>query len=887
MRIVPWLRLSWRSRSTIARDVDTELSFHLDMRIGELCARGMSREDATRRAREEFGDIEFTRAYCRTVDENAEREARIVERMSSWVQDARYALRTLRRSPAFAAVSLLTLALAIGANAAIFAVARAVLIAPLPYGSASNLFAIKESWPGNPGEKTPLSPPNYVDLRARQHSFTDLASYVGTGEMTWQSDGGEPEMLASVSVTPNLFDVLQASALHGRTFAPNEGADGNNHVALISYRAWRTALGGVLSAISKPILLNGQRYTLIGVMPPRFTLGLEEDVWTPDDFHDEMADVTRTRKQHYAYVLGRIKSGISLPAARADLAGIAKQLEREYPDANSGRTVFVDPIRTSMAGSVASALLLMQGAALIVLLIACANLANIALSRAMGRRRELAVRAALGAGRGRLVRQLLTESVLVSLAGGALGVALARFATNRMLALNPDVLPGAFAVSVDWRIVAFSAALSVLTGILFGLLPALGAARSDLQDSLKEGSRGATIGPVGERLRRTLVAAQVGLAVVLLVSAGLLLRSFAELTRVQLGFNADNVLTAHVRAAGTRYDSSTTINAFYDGLLNDLVHAPGVVSVGAARSVPTRGGVTSGLRIDGEPIDETHLPDIGYISVRGDYFKTLKIPLIAGRLYDETDATGPETAIINETAAKRFFPHGDAVGRRIRIGPVSNGPWITIVGVVGDIRDRSLDAPAQPTLFANHRRETWDRSMVLFVRTSGDPTRLSATIKEALRRADPALATKDVQTLNEVLALDLAPRRFALAVCAAFAAIAFVLAAVGIYSVLSYMVSTRTRELGVRIALGATGRDVMLLVSRQGLAPSLAGVALGLGGGFAAGRLLASSLYGVGPADVMTYASVVAGVLAVALSACLVPARRALKVDPLASLRAE
>ncbi|HEY2163072.1 MAG TPA: ABC transporter permease, partial [Gemmatimonadaceae bacterium] len=619
-RIVPWLRFPWRSRSTIARDVDTELSFHLDMRVAELCARGVPREAAVRRAREEFGDLEFTRAYCRNLDENGDREERVVERLSGWMQDVRYAWRTLRRGPEFAGVSLLTLALAIGANAAIFTVARAVLIAPLPYGSAGSLFVITESWPGGPGEKTPVSPPNYVDLRARQHSFSDLASYVGTGEMTWQSDGGEPEMLGSVSVTPNLFNVLQAPALHGRTFAPGEGAAGNDGVAIISYRAWRTALGGDLSAISKPLLLNGRRYTLIGIMPPRFTLGLEEDVWTPNDFHDEMADVARTRRQHYARVIGRLRPGTSLAAARADLAGVAKQLESEYPDANSGRTVFADPIRTSMAGSITSALLLMQGAALIVLLIACANLANLALSRAVGRRRELAVRAALGASRGRLVRQLLTESVLLSLAGGALGVVLARVATSRMLALNPDLLPGPFAATVDWRIVAFSAALSLFTGILFGLVPAVSAARPDLHDSLKESSRSASVGLAGERMRRSLVAAQVGLAVVLLVSAGLLLRSFAELSRVQLGFDTDHVLTARVRAAGARYDTSAAINRFYDDLLDQIARAPGVASVGAARGLPTRGGVTSSLRIEGQPIDETHLPDIGYISVRGDYF---------------------------------------------------------------------------------------------------------------------------------------------------------------------------------------------------------------------------------------------------------------------------
>jgi putative ABC transport system permease protein len=583
-----------------------------------------------------------------------------------------------------------------------------------------------------------------------------------------------------------------------------------------------------------------------------------------------------------------VRRGTSLAAARADLAGIANQLATEYPQANTGRATVVEPLRTAMAGSVASALVLMQGAALIVLLIACANLANLALSRAVGRRRELAVRAALGAGRGRLVRQLLTESVLVSLAGGALGVVLARGATSRMLALNPEVLPALFVATVDWRIVAFSAVLSVVTGLLFGVMPALGAARPDLQDSLKESGRSVSVGRAGDRLRRTLVAVQVGLAVILLISTGLLLRSFAELTQVRLGFDPDHVLTARVRASGERYDSTAAINAFYDGLLDEISHAPGVVAAGAARGLPTRGGVSSSIRIEGEPIDETHLPDLGYISVRGDYFKALHIPVIAGRVYNGTDlATGPETGVINETAAKRFFPRGDAIGRRIRIGPNPNGTWITIVGIVGDIRDQSLDIPAKPTLFANHRHETWERTMTLFVRTSGNPMALEAEIKRALRLADPSLATRDVETLNDVLALDLAPRRFALAVCAAFAVVAFMLAAIGIYGVLSYMVSTRSRELGVRIALGATPRDVMLLVARQGLAPALLGVGLGVGGALAGGRVLASSLYGVGPLDPKTYIAVVTTVLAIAAAACVAPAVRAIRVDPLTTMRSD
>ncbi|HEY9228581.1 MAG TPA: FtsX-like permease family protein, partial [Gemmatimonadaceae bacterium] len=464
---------------------------------------------------------------------------------------------------------------------------------------------------------------------------------------------------------------------------------------------------------------------------------------------------------------------------------VSRRLEQQFPEANTGRFAMMLPLTEHMQGRLRPALLLLQGAAFMVLLIACANLANLTLSRTMGRQRELALRAALGAGRGRLVRQLLTESLLLSIVGGALGIALAVVATRALLALNPDALPTMFTVGVDGRAVLFSVLLSVATGVLFGLLPALGAATPDLNRSLREGGRSSSAGRGSERVRRTLVVAQVSLAVMLLVGAGLLVRSFAELTSVRLGFDPDRVLTAGLRAVGERYDSSAAVNRFYDGVLFEIAQSPGVVAVGATGMLPTRGSVSTSVRIEGEPVDETKLPDLRYGSVRGDYFKAMRIPILAGREYNASDkADGPKTVIINETAARRFFPKGDALGRRIRIGPSPNGEPLTIVGIVGDVHNEGLDIPAGPTMFANHRQESWERSMSVVIRTSGDPEAAVPILRRATKAMDPAMALRDIRSLNDVVGSSLAPRRFALGLAACFAAVALLLAAVGIYGVL-------------------------------------------------------------------------------------------------------
>ena len=556
-----------RSRSAIGRDVDAELSFHLDMRVNELRARGLDAQDAQRQAREEFGDIELTRAYCRAVDARADREVRIAEWLAEWQQDAMYAIRTLRRSGGFAAVSLLTLALAIGANTAIFTVAQAVLLKPLPYGAPGSLYRVFESWPSNPGQQLPMAPANFADYRAQQRAFTDIGALAGMSPVTWQPEHADPESLTGMQVGANVFRILQVSALRGRTFAPGEDTPGNDDKVVISYPFWRRALGGDPSAVGRKMTIGGRPHEIIGVMPPGFTLGLDEDLWMPLDIDEALADAVRSRKQHWVQAIGRLRPGISEERALADLTLIARRLARAYPEADSGRGAVMRPMRDIMIGNLRPAVLLLQGAAAMVLLIACANVANLTLSRTMGRRRELAVRAALGAGRARLMRQLVTESVLLSVAGGALGVALAAAGTRMLLALNPGTIPSMFVAGVDGRVLLFSLLLSIATGVAFGVLPALDAARADIHDSIKDGGRGSSVGRSGERARRALVVAQVAMALMLLVGAGLLIRSFSELTRVRFGFDPDHVLTAQLRAAGARYDSSFQVNRFYDGVL--------------------------------------------------------------------------------------------------------------------------------------------------------------------------------------------------------------------------------------------------------------------------------------------------------------------------------
>jgi putative ABC transport system permease protein len=884
---MPLFRLPRRSRAAIAREVDAELEFHLAMRVTALTAGGLSADEARRQAVEEFGDLERTRAYCRAVDARTERAVRMVDRRAEWRQDVRYALRTLRRSPTFTVVSLLTLAVAIGANTAIFSVLRAVVLAPLPYGAPAALVQVSESRTHSPNEPQPMSPPNFVDFRTRQHTLADLGAFATSAFVTWTPEHADPVALSELVVTPSLFHVLQVPPLHGRTFATGEDTPGHDGEIVVSYGFWQRWLGGDTTIIGRPITLDGRAYTIIGIMPRGFTIVGSEEMWRPLDMSDDLAHAERTRKQHYLHAIGRLKAGVTPDAARADLVAVARRLEAEYPDANTALSAMVVPLHEALVGSLRPALLLLQGAAALVLLIACANQANLTLSRALDRRRELAVRSALGAGRGRLVRQLVTESVVLAAAGGTLGIGLAALGGRVLLALNPDSIPAMFSGGLDGEVLLFSVTLSIATGVGLGIVPGLVAAGGRLGEALKSGARG-TSGRSAGHIGRALVVTQVALAVILLVGAGLLIRSFDALMRVRVGFAPDHVLTARLRASGQRYDSAAMVNRYYDGVLDAVARTPGVVAVGAIQLLPMEDHWTTAVRVEGQPVDEGRLPDVGFMTIRGEYFAAMRIPLLAGRTFDPSNRPADSnTVIINDAAAKRFFPKGDALGARIRIGPDPHGTWLTIIGVVGDVRDEALDVPAKPALFLNHRQNTWLSSLAVVIRTSGDPAVVVPALRRAVNAMDPTLAVRDVRPLDEVVASSLAPRRLALGLASCFAAVALLLAALGIYGVLAYTVAARTRELGVRLALGASPVGVLLLVVRQGTVWAALGLAIGVGGAIAFGRLLAGMLYGVGPMDAATYMLVVLTVLAVVGMACLVPARRATRVDPLTCIRAE
>lgn len=880
-------RFPWRSRAAIAADVDAELSFHLDERMAELVRQGMTPEAARRRAGEEFGDIEYTRQYCRDMDTTTERELRMADRLAAWNQDLRYAWRTLRRSPGFTVIAVVTLALAIGVNTAIFSVARAVLLRPLAYGHPEHLVGIFTYPLDRPTNRYDLSAPDLVDYRTSQHSLTEIAVYSFQTPTTWRPAQGDPEIVRARSVSPNMFSLLEVPALLGRGFVDGDELPSAPRTVVISWGFWQRVFGGDPKVLEKSITLSDQPYQVVGVMPKGFSVRDQEEMWLPLDIREDLANPDVTRKQHVYGALARLKPGVTVDAARNDVMTIARRLQQQYPASNGNYLATLDPLQEFRTGRLREPILLLLAAAGAVLLIACANLANLTLSRTVNRQTEIAVRAALGAGRGRIARQLLTESLVLAFAGGGLGLLLAIVGVRGLLALNPNALPPGIEVGIDLQVLAFSALLSLATGVLFGLLPALSAGRSDLQSTLKSQSRGGTVRG-SDRARRGLVVGQVALAVILLVGAGLLIRSFRDLNSLELGFVPERLLTAQLRVDGSRYDSAPPVNRFFDDVIERLRQAPGIEMVGASMAAPMQGLMSSGIVVEGVESDPNVVQDIGYNLVRGDYFKVLGVPLIAGRGFDASDALpGARTGLVNQAAAKAYFGSNDPVGRRIRIGPNAQAPWITVIGVVGDMRDESLDMPAKPRFYDVGARNTWWRSFTVIVRTRGDAATAMPAIREAVRAADPTLAVRNIATQEEIIGESLAARRFSLGLATAFAALALILAAVGIYGVLAYSVSARTREFGVRLALGASPQSVLRMVLSEGLGWSLLGLGIGVAAALAGGKIIAGMLYGVTTTDTVTYLSVAVGLVIVVVIACLVPAVRATRVDPLASMRAE
>jgi predicted permease len=807
-------------------------------------------------------------------------------------QDVQYAARMLVKNPGFTAVAVLALALGIGANTAIFSVVNAVLLRPLPFRDPDRLVHVLRTQP--PIMRGPISRPDFLEWRAQQKVFEDVAAfYYKTYNLT---DLDESKRVSGVSVTGGFFSLFGVPPAQGRYFLPSEDEAGGGHVAVISYGMWQREFGGDAKLVGREVRLNGEPYTVVGVAPPGFSFPGRIDVWTPA----VLAEDKSQRGSNYLKVVARLKDGVTVAQAQAQMNQVASALARQYPENDTNLTVTVSPLLEDQVMNIRPVLLILLGAVAFVLLIACANVANLLLARATRRQKEIAVRTALGATRLRLIRQLLTESILLALLGGCLGALLSTWGVRLLVAVAPATIPRVKEVSVDPRVLGFTLLVSVFTGIVFGLAPALQVSRANLNEVLKEGTRGgATSTRRRASLRQALAVVEIALSLVLLVSAGLLIESIRRLTDVSPGFDTRNLLTVNVsfprrpargddgtEAAAAREVRETT--NFLTGVQGRVAALPGVESVGAINNLPVSGfgSVNGDFNIDGRPkFKSGEAPVAEFRLVTPGYFRAIGIPVIKGRTFAEDEGPGqPVTVMVNETLARRFFPGEDAIGKRLIV--LDEKPH-EIVGVVGDARQWGLDKPADPEIYFSYGQMSFDNGAVFVVRTNVEPSTLSDGVRRAVREADHDAPVSSVKTMEQVVADSTAQRRFNTVLMTCFAGVALLMAAIGLYGVISYSVAQRVQEIGIRMALGAQVGNVLRMVLWNGLKLALAGVLLGVAVSFALTRVLAGLLYGVSATDPSIFLAGSAFLVAVALLACYVPARRATKVDPMTALRYE
>jgi putative ABC transport system permease protein len=809
--------------------------------------------------------------------------------MSTLWQDLRYGARMLLKNPAVTLVAVIALTLGIGANTAIFTVVNAVLLRSMPYTDAERLAVVWEKRPANAQNVINLG--NFYDWKDQNTVFADMAAFFDLNRNL--TGDGEPEEVAAQIATTNLFSVLGVNAVKGRTFAPDEGKPGQPKVIVIGYDLWQRRFGGDPNIVGRSITLNNEPNTIIGVLPSDVGWHVQKgsmikkapEIWSPWQVSNEL----RERKGRFARAVGRLKPGVTLAQAQNEMNMIGARLEQQYPDFNTNWGVTVVPLRTQFTGEIRKPLLILLGAVGFVLLIACANVANLLLARAASRRKEIALRAGLGAGRWRIARQLLTESLLLSVLGGAFGLLLAWWGTKALVALSPAGLMDLRHVGVNLPVLGFTFGLTLLTGIIFGLVPALEAARFDLNESLKEGGKNIGGGARSHRLRNLFVVTQVALALVLLVGAGLLMKSLNRLQSVEPGFEPNNLLTMQISLPGRKYDTDPKVIDFFKRAIEQLQAVPGVEVAGAISFLPFAGPHSgTNIEIEGQPkLPPGQELGTGVCVTDANYFRAMKIPLKRGRLFTEQEATEMRhVVVVNETFVRVNLPGQDPIGKRVTINMKDENVPSEIIGVVGDNKHMGVDTEVEPMAYWPHPELTYS-SMTLAIRTQSEPSSIAPAARNVIRNLDPEQPVGEVSTMNGLMAKSIARSRFNATLLAVFSLVALVMAAVGIYGVISYSVQLRTHEIGVRMALGAQRRDVLRLIVRQGISLGLIGVAAGLVASFGLTRLIASLLFEVTATDATTFGLVAAGLFLITLIACYIPARRATKVDPLVALRYE